>query len=248
MRSRTWGLIAVAALVTAAVLLGVTLIRRRGPEADLPGIFPTTESAGQTPSPSPTVAATATPVLTYTVQAGDTLSAIAQEHSVSIEALAEVNNLVNPDVLQVGQVVVIPREDEAVVPASDSTGAPVSASPEPEESGPIPPTLTPSGPPLVEISEVVQAGHLETEAVTVTNEGGTVSLEGWTLASQSNDPFTFPALTLFRGGTVEVHSKDGENTPQDLYWGRIEAAWQAGGLVTLRDADGNVVDTYIVPE
>jgi hypothetical protein len=44
-----------------------------------------------------------------------------------------------------------------------------------------------------------------------------------------------------------VHSPAGSSTPADLYWGRTSPAWSSGELITLRDAVGNTVSTYIVP-
>lgn len=48
---------------------------------------------------------------TYTVQPRDTLFLIAQRYQVSISALIEANQLVNPDYLEVGQVLQIPAPD-----------------------------------------------------------------------------------------------------------------------------------------
>jgi LasA protease len=44
----------------------------------------------------------------YIVQPGDMLSAIAERYSVSMEALAQANNITNPDALEVGQTLTIP--------------------------------------------------------------------------------------------------------------------------------------------
>jgi LysM repeat protein len=44
----------------------------------------------------------------YTVQQGDTLGRIAKEHGVSVSALADVNNLSNPNLIHPGQVLKIP--------------------------------------------------------------------------------------------------------------------------------------------
>ena len=46
---------------------------------------------------------------THTVKAGDTLTRIAQRYDVSIKALQAVNDLPNPDVLEVGQVINLPQ-------------------------------------------------------------------------------------------------------------------------------------------
>ena len=45
---------------------------------------------------------------THTVRTGDTLAAIAREHGTSVAALAGVNQLENPDLIYVGQDLVIP--------------------------------------------------------------------------------------------------------------------------------------------
>jgi LysM repeat protein len=249
MRARTWGLIAIIALVLAAVLLGITLIGQRGSEAGPSATpTPTNETIIHSPSPSPFVTPTPAEPVTYTVQAGDTLSGIAEEHGVSLEALIAVNDLADPDVLSIGQTLIIPSEDSDAV----SSPAPGETSDQAPEAGSgtvaSPPTLTPSGPSLVEIGETMGIGDLEAEVIVLTNEGGTVNLEGWTLSSPDGGSFTFPPLTLFPDGTVWVHSTAGDDTARDLHWGRAEPAWREGELVTLRDGDGNVVDTYIVPE
>ena len=44
----------------------------------------------------------------YVVQSGDALSAIAQKYNVSMQALAQLNKLADPDALQVGQTLTIP--------------------------------------------------------------------------------------------------------------------------------------------
>jgi hypothetical protein len=45
---------------------------------------------------------------TDTIEAGDTLAAIADEHGVSVDDLLAVNNLTDPDQIQVGQKLLIP--------------------------------------------------------------------------------------------------------------------------------------------
>ncbi len=46
---------------------------------------------------------------TYTVQPGDTLAEIAAAFGVTLEALVEANNIENIDVIEVGQVLIIPQ-------------------------------------------------------------------------------------------------------------------------------------------
>ena len=68
-----------------------------------------TEEAPATPTAIPTPEATPTPVvITYTVQTGDTLSAIAANFGVTVEELVRANDIADSSRIQVGQVLVIP--------------------------------------------------------------------------------------------------------------------------------------------
>ena len=248
MRTRTWAIvIAVNVIISAAVMLTILFLWNRVQESAAPTLMPTSpviEEAASTPHAPAAVSPTAPSApLLYTVQAGDALGVIAQAYGVSIEDLMAANGITDPNMLYVGQTLVIPV---------GGLSAPTAAAP--FESSPIVtplftplPTLTPSGPPLLEIAQVLGCGDLAAEVVIVGNQGGVTSLEGWTLSDVEGNTFTFPALTLFTGAQVRVHSTVGSNTPGDLYWGRTEPAWNGGELITLRDAAGNVVDTYIVP-
>lgn len=62
----------------------------------------------ETPLPTPTmIPPTFTPsptaVATYTVQSGDTLSGIAKKFNVTVQYLTDINNICNPDMISVGQ-------------------------------------------------------------------------------------------------------------------------------------------------
>jgi hypothetical protein len=109
------------------------------------------------------------------------------------------------------------------------------------------PTPTSSGPPLIEIAQVLGSSVLGEEVVVIRNRGGAVSLERWALVGGQGGAYAFPALTLYQDAVVRLHSTTGSSTPADLYWGRVEPAWQPGELLTLRNDRDEVVDTYIVP-
>jgi hypothetical protein len=158
-----------------------------------------------------------------------------------------VNGLTDPNVLHVGQTLIIPTTTPLVQtapPPAESPAAPSST----QASLPTPlPTLTSSAPPLIEIGQLLGSGDLTAEMVIVRNRGGAISLEDWTLSDPEGNVYVFPALTLFPDTQVRIHTTAGTPTPNDLYWGRTSAAWNGGELLTLRDAADNVVDTYIVP-
>ncbi len=86
--------------------------------------------------PAPQSAAKASRPSTYTVRSGDTLSVIARRHGVSLTALAQANNLTNPNALRIGQVLTIPS------PAGSSAAAPVISTPAVAAPEPIAPAAT----------------------------------------------------------------------------------------------------------
>ena len=100
----------------------------------------------------------------------------------------------------------------------------------------------------LDIVSVVGAGVLENESVQIRNNGGNeINLTGWRLQGASGKGFTFPSLTLLNGGTVTVHTGEGNNTVVDLYWGLSHPMWESGQLVILQDAAGNVQALYRIP-
>lgn len=68
----------------------------------------TTQPQQVTPAPAPAPS-------TYTVQAGDSLSRIAQRFNTTVAALVAANNIVNPNLIYVGQVLKIPGGGTVVV-------------------------------------------------------------------------------------------------------------------------------------
>ncbi len=96
------------------------------------------EEASVTPQPSPTPSGPRH----YTVKEGDTLLAIAIKYGVTVEALAQANDLKEPYPMKIGQELVVPEAIEAsptptstVAPTPAATASPAAASPTPA-SGP----------------------------------------------------------------------------------------------------------------
>lgn len=254
MQSRTRVIIA-AAVVLLAAGTGLLLLSLRGR-----GSEPTSASPAP-PSPQPSASTTAiippttSPVvpsptpgpLLYTIQEGDTLMSIATDHGISVQELIAANGLDNPDVIFPGQVLVIPNQFAPTpLPSVPPTGTPPTPSPAPSLPPP-PATPTFSGPVQVEIAGALGVGDVSAEVVRIRNRGGTVSFEDWSLSSSGGERFNFPRLVLFPGTEVVIHSGPGESSPMELYWGRAQPAWESGELLTLRNGEGAVVDTYLIP-
>jgi hypothetical protein len=59
--------------------------------------------------------------------------------------------------------------------------------------------------------------------------------------------YAFPALNLFQGGAVSVHTAVGQDTVTDSYWGQGGAMWQSGEAATLVDPKGEAHTTFSAP-
>jgi hypothetical protein len=101
---------------------------------------------------------------------------------------------------------------------------------------------------LIKISSVVGAGVLESEIVVVKFEGdGELNLSSWQLKDDNGNTYTFPQLTLYQNGAVQVHTIAGTDTVIDLYWGIGDFVWSSGENASLYDSQGNLRAVYKVP-
>ncbi len=87
-----------------------------------PTVLPTLVPQMLTPAPTNTPAPTPTPAV-HIVQPGDTLLGIALQYNVTLEELYQVNGVLKPELLQIGQAIVIPVPGSVGKPAGDSSGA-----------------------------------------------------------------------------------------------------------------------------
>jgi len=110
-----WLLGAVLALIVLVAGGGFLLSRvapSLGTPAVTPTVVPTPTAAPQAAAETPAAEAAAEPTrepTTYTVEPGDSLGSIAEQFNTTVEALLEANNLDNPDLLVVGQRLVVPQ-------------------------------------------------------------------------------------------------------------------------------------------
>ena len=195
----------------------------------------------------------ATPeMFTYQVKEGDILGALAVQFNVSVADIMTVNGLTDPDSLYVGQIIFIPT-----APLPTHTLVPptivASATPRPSATsthGPTP-TATPTPirqEPQVKIESVIGVGILETERVELLRTGdGELLLAGWRLEDGMGNVYTFPNLTLYKGGAINLNTRTGQDTVVDLFWGLTSPIWISGKTVSLYDSQNGLRSSYTLP-
>jgi competence protein ComEC len=100
----------------------------------------------------------------------------------------------------------------------------------------------------VNIVSIIGAGTAGSETVVIQNVGSeALVLTGWQLKDSQGDSYTFPQLTLYPRGTVQVHTAAGQDSAVDLYWGRSKPVWTTDELATLYDVSGAARAFYPVP-
>lgn len=103
-----------ALAASAAATAGATAI---GSLASAAGASPAATPAPTTAKPTVVEASVPASGSSYTVKAGDTLSSIAQRHGTSVAALAAANHIADPNVIFVGQVLVLGGASPSSSPA-----------------------------------------------------------------------------------------------------------------------------------
>jgi len=189
----------------------------------------------------------------YQVKEGDTLGALAGQFNSSVADIITVNGLTDPDSLYVGQILQIPTAPLPTITRTPTPTKESSATPRPSTTATpgltATATQTPTGQePQVIIETVIGAGVLANEHVALQRTGnGELSLAGWHLDDGIGNTYIFPQLTLYKGGAINLNTRQGEDTPMDLFWGQTSPVWRAGKTVYLYDAQDNLRASYTIP-
>ena len=247
--------------VIISLVIGLLLIRPNQVAST-----PVPTKAALTAAGSAAVTPTKAPVI-HVVVSGDTISGLALKYDVPEADIIAANQLANPNFLTLGTELVIPVGGLPQItptwtpqPTPTETSIPfepppVNATATAEAELGVTATAVPTQPVaggliLIEITEVIEPGNADREAVVMTNKGKqVVDLKGWTLSDAQGNTYEFPSFRLYAGGNVMVNTRMGQNgspTVNQLYWGKVTPAWTAGETVTLKDATGTVVATFTV--
>lgn len=209
----------------------------------MPLVTPTSTPAASPVPLRPSMTPTSFPHTVYSVQSGDTLSAISRRFDVPLADLLAANDLGINTVLHVGQELKIPTSNTS--PALPAT--PISPTPSPSPT-PGSSELSPVAEVVAEIRQVIARGDPTREAVVIANLGQPINLLGWKVVNKAGTAYTFPDLTMWPGGTITLHTGSGPDSVSDLYWKRAAPVWsEPGDVVSLLDADGKTVARFQLP-
>ncbi|MEZ4517239.1 MAG: LysM peptidoglycan-binding domain-containing protein [Chloroflexota bacterium] len=241
-------------IVSAAVVLGILFWwDSRQPEeapaaaaavATIAPALPT--SAEVLPAPAgetdETISESADEPPTHVVQAGETLGIISNTYDVSLDDLMEANGLTNPDLISVGQQLIIPVGGIAEpTPTIEVTVA--LPTPIPTEQA------VAEGAAEIEVAGVEGVGTLDEEVIQIVNSGtAEQAMLNWKIRDEDGNVYTFGQTSIFgEGAGIRLHTATGSNGPADLYWGLTEPAWRSGEVLTLWNADDQVIARFTVP-
>jgi LysM repeat protein len=170
----------------------------------------------------------------YVVQVGDSLGAIADRFGLSVAELVAANELENPDFVFSGQRLTIPPKGQT---GNQGSGVATSTA--------LTTTAAGQG---IRIGALETPGNLLSEAVSLINDSNlAVNLQGWRLEREGGPTYTFGSVSLFPGGSLWLHSREGSNTSIALFWSQTAPVWQSGTVARLVNPQGDIVTSYIVP-
>jgi hypothetical protein len=100
----------------------------------------------------------------------------------------------------------------------------------------------------MEITTIVGAGVPDSETVILRNTGSDqASLKGWKLQDEDANVYNFADVSLSPGGSIQIHTLAGQDSPIDLYWGQTASIWRSGETATLLDSSGVARSVFQVP-
>lgn len=200
---------------------------------------------------TPTVSVAGGPVINtacefYTVLAGDSAYFIALRKNVDLNDLLRANGMTANTAanLQIGQRLLIPHEGCRI---DERTGQPIPAAPVATATPVITATATPVTANF-EVVEVEGLGDITAESIRLQNKGSTVNISDWTLADSSGNTYTFFNTLLFPNTSVILFTRSGTATADARFWGKQESVWEPGEELTLRDAQGRILQTLTLPD
>lgn len=175
----------------------------------------------------------------HSVVSGETVGALANRYGVDLALMLEVNDLTldTAPSLQIGDTLLVPLESCAVESPSAAPSTSLDSETAPAENA------------RIEIIEIEGLDDITAEGVRLRNMGAArLNLRGWTLTDDDGSSFAFPERLLFPDFEITLYTRSGADSGEALFWGRDRPVWQAGDVLTLTDAAGQIQATMRVAE
>lgn len=104
----------------------------------------------------------------------------------------------------------------------------------------VPATLT--------IASIDPAASVDRESIRLENPGEiAVDVGDWTIESDTGETYTFPSdATVAPGESVTVHTGSGTDLGSARYWGRSTPVWNDAAHATVRESNGDPVDSEFI--
>ena len=100
----------------------------------------------------------------------------------------------------------------------------------------------------LQITTIIGTGDVDNERVLIEHVGTQdVLLAGWTLRDDDGHRYKFPAIVLHSGASLEVFSRQGEDSVTRLFWNESDPLWEISEMATLVDPVGETQATYNIP-
>jgi len=192
-------------------------------------------------------------MIVYKVKAGDTLGNLSVQFNISVADIMTVNGLTDPDSIYEGQILHIPTSPlPTITPTPLPTTTPTETpfpSITPTQGATRTVTQTQPGQEAqLKIKTVIGVGVLANEHVVLQRTGdGELSLAGWRMDDGAGHTYIFPELTLYKDGSINLNTRQGDNTVLDLYWGLTTTVWRSGKTVYLYDAQNQLRASFAIP-
>jgi hypothetical protein len=84
------------------------------------------------------------------------------------------------------------------------------------------------------------------EQVVFANEGDQINLNGWSIKSSNDNTYAFKNVSIAKDGFLNLYTTNGSDTSTALFMNRAEPAWVVGDSLSLINAEGQTVNTYVV--
>lgn len=183
-----------------------------------------TATSTATATPSNTPQSTATAATTYVVQAGETLSQIAEAHDIALDKLMQLNGISNPNAIYAGQVLSFTPPTVTTTPTATNTASPTTTASPTETEAPTN-TEVPTDPATPDTTQTVTSTATTSASAEISTPIGTPTEQSLPQPIASlNQIYTVGSgdslqlIALRMGVDLEALRKLNHLTPQNMNW------------------------------